>query len=156
ISFLAASPDGIVSSMGKLIGRMIEIKCPLTRKIYTLNETSNIYTICPIYYWAQVQLQLQCCDLEECDFWQCKIEEYDNYESFYDDTDLEKPFLSKESGLAKGCLVQYLPLDKGNNSETYNEDIYEYSRHDYPENICMTPQEAKTWAESQQSKETEK
>ena len=29
--------------------------------------------ICPHYYWVQVQVQLECCDLEEFDFWQCSI-----------------------------------------------------------------------------------
>lgn len=61
-SFLGASPDGITKE-----GRMLEIKCPPTRVIKG---------ICPRYYWAQVQGQMECCQLERTDFMECKIEEY--------------------------------------------------------------------------------
>ena len=52
--WLGASPDGVTED-----GLLIEIKCPLTRKI-----ESKI----PKHYWPQVQLQLEITDLEECDF----------------------------------------------------------------------------------------
>lgn len=52
--WLGASPDGITED-----GLLIEIKCPLTRKI-----EAKI----PKHYWPQVQLQLEITDLEECDF----------------------------------------------------------------------------------------
>jgi putative phage-type endonuclease len=56
--WLGASPDGITED-----GLLIEIKCPLTRKIEKK---------VPKYYWPQVQLQLEITDLEECDFIQYK------------------------------------------------------------------------------------
>ena len=75
-SFLGASPDRICNHYkldgihkSKYVGRMLEIKCPLVRKIKMSGPIVD--NICPIYYWIQVQLQLECCDLEECDFWQC-------------------------------------------------------------------------------------
>ena len=52
--WLGASPDGVTED-----GLLIEIKCPLTRKI-----ESKV----PKHYWPQVQLQLEITDLEECDF----------------------------------------------------------------------------------------
>ena len=52
--WLGASPDGITED-----GLLIEIKCPLTRKIEAK---------VPKHYWPQVQLQLEITDLEECDF----------------------------------------------------------------------------------------
>lgn len=52
--WLGASPDGITED-----GLLIEIKCPLTRKIEPK---------VPKHYWPQVQLQLEITDLEECDF----------------------------------------------------------------------------------------
>jgi len=52
--WLGASPDGVTED-----GILVEIKCPLTRKI-----ESNV----PKHYWPQVQLQLEITDLEECDF----------------------------------------------------------------------------------------
>ena len=52
--WLGGSPDGVTES-----GRLIEIKCPLTRKIEHK---------CPKYYFPQIQLLLEVLDLEACDF----------------------------------------------------------------------------------------
>ena len=52
--WLGASPDGVTED-----GILIEIKCPMSRKI-----EPNV----PKHYWPQVQLQLEITDLEECDF----------------------------------------------------------------------------------------
>jgi hypothetical protein len=52
--WLGASPDGVTED-----GLLVEIKCPLSRKI-----ESKV----PKHYWPQVQLQLEITDLEECDF----------------------------------------------------------------------------------------
>ena len=52
--WLGASPDGVTED-----GLLIEIKCPLTRKIEPK---------VPKHYWPQVQLQLEITDLDECDF----------------------------------------------------------------------------------------
>lgn len=67
--FLAASPDGIVSK-GDRVGTMVEIKSPVTREI-----CRKPGDVCPIHYWIQIQVQLECCDLEVCDFWQCRFSE---------------------------------------------------------------------------------
>ena len=56
--FLGGSPDGITES-----GRLLEIKCPLSRKIKP--EV-------PGYYLPQIQLLLEIMDLEVCDFVQYK------------------------------------------------------------------------------------
>ncbi|MCJ7637929.1 MAG: YqaJ viral recombinase family protein, partial [Nitrososphaeraceae archaeon] len=112
--FLGASPDSICGKFkldgghkSKFIGRMLEIKCPFIRKIKT--EGPIIDHICPIYYWVQVQLQLECCDLDECDFWQCEIREYDSRDDFLEDTHPIEPYRSKEHSYEKGCLIQLLP-----------------------------------------------
>lgn len=63
--WLAASPDGITDD-----GVMLEIKCPKSRKINT--------EMIPLYYWVQVQIQLETCDLDECDFLECEIDEHSN------------------------------------------------------------------------------
>lgn len=52
--WLGGSPDGVTED-----GRLIEIKCPLTRKI-----TPAV----PKYYLPQIQLLLEVLDLEACDF----------------------------------------------------------------------------------------
>jgi putative phage-type endonuclease len=52
--WLGGSPDGVTED-----GMLIEIKCPLTRKI-----ESKV----PKHYMPQIQLLLEILDLEECDF----------------------------------------------------------------------------------------
>jgi putative phage-type endonuclease len=56
--WLGASPDGITCK-----GKLVEIKCPLKREIK--HEI-------PEYYYPQVQIQLEVCDIEECLFIQYK------------------------------------------------------------------------------------
>lgn len=56
--WLGGSPDGVTED-----GLLIEIKCPLTRKI-----ESKV----PVHYMPQIQLLLEILDLEECDFIQYK------------------------------------------------------------------------------------
>ena len=158
-SYLAASPDGIVGKYkvdGKhttnLTGRMLEIKCPVSRKILTDGPIKN--GICPIYYWVQVQLQLECCDLDDCDFWQCEISEYEDKEEFIDDTNVDEPWLSISSGFEKGCVIQLLPKkvyskfvsDNDNiDIKQYYEIVYEHAQFIYPPRIDMTPFELDVW-----------
>jgi putative phage-type endonuclease len=73
-----ASPDGICDETGSEdhIARMVEIKCPPKRKF-----TKTV----PGHYLMQVQGQLEVCDLDECDFFQVKIEDYDSYEDYCND-----------------------------------------------------------------------
>ena len=155
-SFLGASPDGIVSeykynqqNKTNYVGRMLEIKCPISRRI---KITGNIKgDICPTYYWDQVQIQLECCDLDECDFWQCDIKEYDTKEDFILDTDLNQPFKSKKTGNEKGCLIQLLPKDKfvlhepNINDDEYNKCVYSNAQFLYPPKVNMTPYECDVW-----------
>lgn len=68
INYIGASPDGITED-----GIALEIKCPLSRKI--------VKGSMPIYYYAQVQLQLEVLDLEECDFLECSIKEVESIET---------------------------------------------------------------------------
>ena len=73
-----ASPDGICDDTGndEYVARMVEIKCPPKRKF---TKT------CPPHYLMQVQGQLEVCDLDHCDFFQVKIEDYENYEEYKKD-----------------------------------------------------------------------
>lgn len=94
---IGASPDGIVDEFKldgihktELVGRMLEIKCPESRQINM--KSDNIMDIVPCYYYPQIQIQMECCNLDECDFWQCDIKEYKNFEEFLSDTDPKEPF----------------------------------------------------------------
>merc|ERR1711998_451429 len=103
--------------------------------------------ICPIYYWIQVQLQLECCNLEECDFWQCDIKLYKNREEFIADTDEKEPFRSKTYGFEKGCLIQLMPQKRA--SEVMNGKywpvVYEDAKFIYPKDIEMSPYDCDKW-----------
>ena len=84
--WLGASPDGITEE-----GVMIEIKCPYRRKITGIT---------PLYYYIQVQLQLEICNLEYCDYVEYSFIEYATLNEFVDDNTLNfKP-------LEKGLLIE--------------------------------------------------
>ena len=75
--FLGASPDGInVDQNSKLYGRMLEIKNIVNREINGIPKKE---------YWIQTQLQMEVCDLDECDFLETKFVEYQRYQDFCDD-----------------------------------------------------------------------
>lgn len=59
--FLGASPDGIVMK-GPVRGRMVEIKCPMSGSIDKDGNTVRHS------YWCQMQLQMEVCDLPQCDY----------------------------------------------------------------------------------------
>ena len=155
--FLGASPDGIVNKYKQdgvtptdMVGRMLEIKCPVSRNI---ELEGNVYDICPEYYWVQVQLQLECCDLDLCDFWQCKLTEYKTRQEFLDDTPDNPTYLSKTTNLEKGCLIQLLPKIKMEASiQNYFETIYNDAAFIYPPKIHMTPLECDIWISETMSK----
>jgi len=144
--FLGASPDGIVGKykldgvhLTKYVGRMLEIKCPYIRTIVFEGTT---FEICPIYYWVQVQLQLECCDLDVCDFWQCKFEEYDDFEDFENDTMPDEQFRSIKTGFEKGCIIQLMPKEY---EGEYLDVMYDNATFIIPPKIEMTPKECEIW-----------
>ena len=109
IPFFGASPDGICgpdSENVNYIGRMLEIKCPKSRVI-----TGFI----PEVYRAQMQGQLEVCDLEYCDFLECDFQIYDTQEDYIKDiyqqskdTDIQNAEnINKTSiGNEKGVIVE--------------------------------------------------
>jgi len=146
-SFLGASPDGIVSKYKRdnktptpLLGRMLEIKCPFRRKICYTGDIKG--DICPIYYWCQVQLQLECCDLDECDFVQCVVEEYKTRQDFISDTH-DTEYLSKISKLPRGIVIELLPKNLKENIT--DNVIYDKTTFLYPPKIDLTIAELDEW-----------
>ena len=95
IDFLGASPDGITKD-----GVMLEIKCPSSRKITGVP---------PVYYYDQVQGQLECCELDRCDFLECNLEEYDN-SSDYKNDNYNDNYTLNNYGHEKGVLIEYFDL----------------------------------------------
>jgi putative phage-type endonuclease len=146
--FIGASPDGIVvkSNTGRY-GRMLEIKNPVSREITGIPKKE---------YWVQMQLQMEVCDLDECDFLETKFLEYPNYESYIDDSaiayDLSgnefKSYVTTKNNSYKGTIIYfhtkdgapyyvyqplnlYLAQDISNweeeNIEKYQSDAYNYT-----------------------------
>jgi putative phage-type endonuclease len=77
-SFLGASPDGInVDINSERYGRMLEIKNVVSREINGIPKKE---------YWTQMQLQMEVCDLDECDFLETKFIEYPDTQSFNNDS----------------------------------------------------------------------
>jgi len=76
--FLGASPDGInIDTESKRYGRMLEIKNIVNREIDGIPKKE---------YWIQMQLQMEVCDLDECDFLETKFTEYNDENEFIADT----------------------------------------------------------------------
>lgn len=95
IDHIGASPDGIVTDATdkSMIGRMLEIKCLYSRKLTGLPKYD---------YWVQVQMQLEVCELEYCDFFECKLKEFCEYETFIDDIKT-----NDKKYEYYGCFVKY-------------------------------------------------
>ena len=70
-SFLGASPDGIVltpNPMDLRWGKLVEFKCPISRQF---KDDSPV----PEYYWHQMQLQMECTDIDTCDYLEFRFEQ---------------------------------------------------------------------------------
>tara|TARA_Y100000389_G_scaffold204055_2_gene254724 strand:- start:2241 stop:3587 length:1347 start_codon:yes stop_codon:yes gene_type:complete len=131
---VAASPDGISEN-----GIMLEIKCPFTRKIEHYHPTiqgitDGDKTIVPHGYYCQMQSQLECCDLEICDFMECNIQEFETSKQYYDDSH-ESCLYKTAKGKIKSCIIEFRKID--------TEDI---SIHvEYPPDIYMTGKDLQKW-----------
>jgi putative phage-type endonuclease len=106
-NFLGASPDGIIieSSTGRY-GRMLEIKNPVSREITGIPKKE---------YWVQMQLQMEVCDLDECDFLETKFVEYSDYDSYRDDSAIDndlnggefKSYVKSANNSNKGTIIYF-------------------------------------------------
>lgn len=62
VSFLGASPDGIILCPGNdRHGRLVEFKCPISR---VFSEDTPV----PVAYYHQMQLQMECTQLHVCEY----------------------------------------------------------------------------------------
>lgn len=175
ISFLGASPDGICScstldgQFSPLVGRMLEIKCVTTRKINVSGPEDvwplelacptkpggypryKDFAIVPHIYWIQVQLQLECCNLEDCDFWQCKLRDYWSERLLRENMAKKKPVhtigqgtvIDIDSRLEYGTLIELLPK---NRELLSHEKLEWFSAYIYPDKLDLTLKEKINWA----------
>ena len=94
--FLGASPDGInVDQTSERFGRMLEIKNIVNREITGIPKKE---------YWVQMQLQMEVCDLDECEFLETKFTEYPNFQSYHSD-----PIINNDEDiiLKKGIILYF-------------------------------------------------
>lgn len=155
-TFIGASPDGICekntpdNKLSSLVGRLLEIKFPTTRKIILEGDLDG--DIIPHYYNWQILTQLYVTKLDECDFLQCKIDEYDSWDEFVADSRKGIPGLSTETNLEKGCLIQLLPknmigMEPGAKIQDIPaEEMCLYNaKYIYPPKLHMTFEDIKNW-----------
>jgi hypothetical protein len=97
--FIGASPDGINmdSANPTLYGRMLEIKNIVNREITGIPKEE---------YWIQTQIQMETCDLDECDFMETRFLEYSDEDVFYEDEEREY----------KGVILHFIERNLTKNS----------------------------------------
>lgn len=156
--FLGASPDGInIDKKSDRYGRMLEIKNIVNREINGIPKEE---------YWIQMQLQMEVCDLDECDFLETRFKEYESEEDFLQDAlDEETSYQYTRENKIKGIIVyfmkdnkpyyEYAPLlcnkeefeewnnkiHEENNKYTWLKNIYWYLE----EKSCVLVERNKVW-----------
>jgi hypothetical protein len=120
ISCLAASPDGIntCKTSGRY-GRMLEIKNIVNREI---NGNPKME------YWIQMQIQLEVCHLNECDFLETRFTEYADEEEFLEDTfeaiplEVGEDIFTSKDEKQKGIFMYF--IENGNPKYEYYNDSF--------------------------------
>lgn len=89
VSYLGASPDGILiteDTAHPRYGRLVEFKCPISR---VFNDSTPI----PTSYFHQLQLQMECTELYECEYIEMKFLDL-NYSAWNDRADTYKSWFA--------------------------------------------------------------
>ena len=128
-SYIAASPDGInCCKNNERYGRMLEIKNIVNRDITGIPKME---------YWIQMQIQMETCDLNECDFLETRFIEYESKIDFINDKDFKtnSTIGQRDSNITsyRGCILHFQG-EKG--------PIYEY--HDFG----LTLEEINIWEQN--------
>ncbi len=113
--FIGASPDGInIKKTSNLYGRMLEIKNPKSRVITGIPKDE---------YWVQMQLQMDVCDLNYCDFLETKFIEYEGLDEFMEDGEFN---LSSDDKY-KGVILHFIY----NNKSYYEYPPFNCNKSDF-------------------------
>jgi len=127
--FLGASPDGINVDRDSLrYGRMLEIKNIVNREIDGIPKKE---------YWIQMQLQMEVCDLDECDFLETKFTEYENAAAYWADTSGKRRGIIMYFHAKEGKpFYKYMPLSlvEIQDIDKWQEemmDLYQSSKYKY-------------------------
>jgi putative phage-type endonuclease len=96
---IGASPDGInVDPNSQRYGRMLEIKNVVNREIDGIPKKE---------YWIQMQLQMEVCNLDECDFLETKFVEYESSKEF----DEDGTFTTSHDDKKKGIIMYFSSIN---------------------------------------------
>jgi hypothetical protein len=127
LSFLGGSPDGInIDDSSPLFGRMVEIKNIVNREITGIPKEE---------YWIQMQIQMEVCDLDACDFVETRFKEYEHVEDYEQDVEMDYQYCNEErrvgtefdvydDDLQRGIIIYF--IDK-----TTQKPHYEYMPFHY-------------------------
>ena len=89
-SFLGASPDGVITT-GERMGNLVEFKCPISRQF---DDTTPI----PTAYYHQMQLQMECTGLTQCEYIEFQFKDVNYNEWMETDTQFKSAYAVSESG----------------------------------------------------------
>lgn len=116
--YIGASPDGVnIDESNPRFGRMLEIKNVFSRVINGIPKME---------YWIQMQIQMETCNLNECDFLETKFIEYECEEEFYNDG----TFNYSNDNKVKGIIILFC----------YEQKFY----YEYPD-ISFSKEEFLNW-----------
>jgi len=116
-SFLGASPDGILITKDVedfRYGQLIEIKCPISRDFDTNTPIKD-------EYYHQMQLQMECTQISECEFVEFKFKEV-NYSEWLDSSAAYKGFFAV---FEDGVRVKYRDLEDIRDVPTWRSEMLE-------------------------------
>lgn len=102
---LAASPDGILLEAAdpKRVGRLLEIKCPITRAVGG--------DAVPFDYWCQMQIQMEVTDIDECEYVEVKVESLRGQETELKSGSAPEGFVwlfQDSAAINRGCPMSYV------------------------------------------------
>lgn len=124
--FIGASPDGINTNPNSdRYGRMIEVKNIFNREITGIPKEE---------YWIQMQMQMEICNLNECDFIETRFKLYECSENFYN-----SELLHDYRGVILYFIKKITEFEKGSNEPHY---IY------MPLDIPINKESIETWIKS--------
>jgi putative phage-type endonuclease len=114
-SFLGASPDGIIVTKDPQdfrYGKLVEFKCPISRKF-----TQD--TPIPPAYYHQMQLQLECTQLDECEYIEMEFKE-ETYSAWKDSRAQFKSFIAIHED---DIQVKYKSIDDMRDVSVWRQEV---------------------------------
>lgn len=133
-SCIGASPDGInIDPTNVRYGRMLEIKNIVNRDISGIPKQE---------YWIQTQIQMETCDLDECDFVETRFKEYESECAFCEDNTHKYKgvilnFISQETSDGFVPIYKYMPLNRSTDQSTVNEWISTTKEEAKSDNLAL-------------------